>query len=290
MANQNAILDENKISALTAHSGTAGTSETIRVVADSSGAMMVNIGGTEPIELVAGTIDEVTNIAGGTITVSNPSGTVVEVNDGTLSDVTVTSLPDISGGTIDAITNIAGGTITSLESLPDLPGGTVDLVSSLGALPDLPGGTVDLVSQANVTVGTFSADIPGGTVDLLTNLAGGTIQIDHDPIEPVTTYGTQGTTGAAVRGTLVSAVGAGTDLMVSGLSIIVESGTVDCAICFGTMAGPNGADVLARGVFVPSAGIARDFTIPQSKTNGTLTYYMGGAGTAYFQVNYWDEA
>jgi hypothetical protein len=125
--------------------------------------------------------------------------------------------------------------------------------------------------------------------DTTAALPAGTIQVDHNPIEPLTTYGTQGTTGAAVRGTLVTAVGAGTDLMVSGLSVVVESGTVDCAICFGTMLGPDGNDVLVRGQFVPGGGIARDYTIPLSKTNGTLTYYMGGAGTAYFQAQYWDE-
>lgn len=44
MAHQNAINDNNSIYALTAHTGTAGTAETVRVTADSTGAL--NIAGT----------------------------------------------------------------------------------------------------------------------------------------------------------------------------------------------------------------------------------------------------
>ena len=44
MASQNAIQDQNFFPALTAHTGTAGTADTIRVTADSTGAL--NIAGT----------------------------------------------------------------------------------------------------------------------------------------------------------------------------------------------------------------------------------------------------
>lgn len=648
MADQQAIQDDNRVPALIAHTGTAGTSETRRVVADTSGAMMVNIGGTEPFELTAGTVDEVTNIAGGTITLSNPTGTVVEVNDGTLSDVTmtsgtitgvnnvistdnsttgtlaadatytgtgenitnyaavrvnvysdqnsatdgfqaqyssdgtnwdvsydftvtggrgevyefgpeaeyfrvvytnggttqsefrlqtilhpqvtqhtgvpiktaiegednaqlmkavlagenpqgtyvdiqtttagnlkvgveefegnvtlprvgnlgtiesgsviVTSIPQVSIGTIPQISvgtlptvslddygtvvdintipqvsvgtipnvNVASGTqqtlgtvgtvegagtISNLGSITniayiheigtmpasgggtqfdedsghttgdggnmmlgvrvdngtslvdtdldygpfqldangalrisgtvatggagtqpvsftddplgsvivtastvsainaDLPGGTVDLITSItdlgsvnnvgvvhnagtvAALPDLPGGTVDLVSQANVTVGTFSADIPGGTVDEVTSLSGGTIQLDQNPTQLGTPYHVRGTAAGAGWGTIITAAGAGTNTYVSHVDVVVASGTVDVALSGAGVDGSTGANVLARGQFVPGGGITKEINPTfQSGTNGTIAYWLGGAGTVDMWVNYWSKA
>ena len=41
MSNQNAIQDDNQIFGLIAHSGTAGTAETIRVVATNEGAVTI---------------------------------------------------------------------------------------------------------------------------------------------------------------------------------------------------------------------------------------------------------
>lgn len=47
MADQNSRQDENQYNALLAHTGTAGTAETVRVVANSSGALNANVtGGT----------------------------------------------------------------------------------------------------------------------------------------------------------------------------------------------------------------------------------------------------
>jgi hypothetical protein len=43
MAKQNAIQDDNWFPALTAHSGTAGTAETVRVVAGSAGDLFTHI-------------------------------------------------------------------------------------------------------------------------------------------------------------------------------------------------------------------------------------------------------
>lgn len=104
-----------------------------------------------------------------------------------------------------------------------------------------------------------------------------------------TSYGTLGTTGGAVWGTLVAASGAGTRQYVSGLSIVVASGTVDCAITnVGTVAAANGAGILARGQFTPGGGIRASFwPVSTSGTNGTLAFWMGGAGTAYFTIDYW---
>ena len=65
---------------------------------------------------------------------------------------------------------------------------------------------------------------------------------------------------------------------------------MDCAITnVGTVAAANGAGILARGQFVPGGGIIRDFfPVMASGAAGTLAFWMGGAGTAYFIVNYWN--
>lgn len=62
MANQNATQDDNLFPAMIAHAGTAGTAETVKVVANAAGAITVDIGGTEPFELVAGTVTRVSTI------------------------------------------------------------------------------------------------------------------------------------------------------------------------------------------------------------------------------------
>lgn len=60
MAVQNAAQDYNQFPALLLHTGTAGTAETIRAIADSDGNLMVNIAAGESINigtLNLGTID-----------------------------------------------------------------------------------------------------------------------------------------------------------------------------------------------------------------------------------------
>lgn len=61
MADQNARQDENQVPALILHTGTAGTAETIRAIADSSGNLMVNLAAGEEINigtLVVGTVSQ----------------------------------------------------------------------------------------------------------------------------------------------------------------------------------------------------------------------------------------
>ena len=146
-----------------------------------------------------------------------------------------------------------------------------------GTLTNLVSGTVNALAAGTVTGGTLG------------NLNFGTVAISAVPVTVGTSYGTLGTAGAATWGTLISAAGAGTRQYVSGLQIVVASGTVDCAITnAGTFAGPNGAGVLARGQFTPGGGIRASFDpVAASATNGTLAFWLGGAGTAYFTVDYW---
>lgn len=70
MANQDAIQDRNQFPALTAHTGTAGTADVVRVVATAAGALSVDIVSGDSINigtLTLGTIATVNNIEGGTV-------------------------------------------------------------------------------------------------------------------------------------------------------------------------------------------------------------------------------
>ncbi len=103
-----------------------------------------------------------------------------------------------------------------------------------------------------------------------------------------TAFSTYGTTGVAVWGTLIAAAGAGTKQYVENLDIVVHSGTVDVAVTSIGTSGTTGVGVLARGMFGAGGGIQRNFYPPvASSANGTLAYWLGGAGTVSIDIVYW---
>src|SRR3990167_4285794 len=182
----------------------------------------------------------VVNVATGTINVGTAtvSGNV-GVTTGTITTGSLTNLATLHNGTVvmpsgtvTSVTNIVGGTIGSVLGI----GGTVQ-VSGASA-----GTFVNIVTGTQQTLGTVGVvnNLTNGSINLLTGtltrvsnigtLESGTVQISSLPVVLGTSYGTLGTTGALVWGTLVSASGAGTRQYVSGLSITVMSGTVDVAI------------------------------------------------------------
>ena len=213
-----------------------------------------------------------------------------------------------TGGTAKAIPFSADGTtgaahvylITKLDSTNDsvtIGGGTLGLVTTVsnvtnGSINILTGtiqnsGTTTGVGVvSNVTNG--SINVLTGTVTSITNLAGGTIQINPKASIPGSTTVSVGTTGVAVWGTLVAPAGAGTLQYVSGLAVVVASGTVDVAVTNIGIGGSAGAGVLARGQFTPGGGMVREFSPVQvSAANGTISYWLGGAGTVALQASYW---
>lgn len=104
MADQQARQDWNDVPALIAHTGTAGTAETVRVTADASGNLGVNIVTGEivaslgTVKLVeSGTIKEVTGVSNLVTGTLATLGTVGVLNDGTV---------EINAGTIT--TQLAG--------------------------------------------------------------------------------------------------------------------------------------------------------------------------------------
>lgn len=272
-----------------------GTAVGADAAAGTSNTRPIQIGGTTSTGTVYGMLVD---------TAGNPQVDVVNT-----PNVAVTSLVDLPGGTLDLGTiagnvGVSTGTITTgsianigvvhnagtIAALPDLPGGTVDLITAVTTVNNLTNGSVRM-TVGTLTTGSITnlAMLHAGTIDTVTNLNDGTVHIDSLPVRTGTSYGTLGTTGAAVWGTLIAGAGAGTRAYVTGLAISIESGTVDCAITnVGTIATIGGAGVLARGKYVPGGGIVRDFTNAQaSGTGGTLAYYMGGAGTVSFIVNYY---
>lgn len=313
MADQNARQDDNKAYALIAHTGTAGTAETIRVVADGSGNLMVNVAAGEVIAVSAGTITAGTinkgTISAGTIDVLK-AGTITEILNGSIvvtAGTVTTTASDIPGGTIDAIT-----------ALPDLPGGTLD------AIPNIPGGTIGEITNGSIvvtsatisagtmqfsgtpsmnvvsgsvavtagTIGAFTADIPGGTVDLVSNVAFGTIKSDGRVARNVLSYATTFGATAAAYATLVGSavVGAGTYTWVNDVAVVNTAGTVTCTVGFGTAL--NGTSVLAKGAFAANGGIQKSFPLPVNAgmTNQDLVCHIGAAGTVDVSVSYFISA
>ena len=165
-------------------------------------------------------------------------------------------------------------------------GTQTDILSYTNAGTEIPAVKLD------VGVGTAVADW-GGTIPTVANLLkgtvnAGTIQSNMTPTIIGTSTHTRGTSGAAAWGTLVAAAGAGTRQYISGVDIVVTSGTVDIAVTNIGVGGSTGAGVLARGQFTPGGGIRKAFNpVAASATNGTLAFWMGGAGTVDIVVDYW---
>lgn len=220
------------------------------------------------VNIVTGTVGSITNIG-----VIHNAGTIValpQVSVGTVPQVSVGTMPQVSIGTIPTVNLSDYGTNIEVVN------GTVTLVSTLTTVSNLTNGSVNILT---------------GTVTRLSNigtLESGTLQINKIPVQVGTPIHVRGTTGAAVWGTIVVASGAGTKQYISRISIVVVSGTVDVALTNIGVGGSTGAGVLERGQFVPSAGITNNYdpVIP-SGTNGTISYWLGGAGTVDMTINYW---
>ena len=87
--------------------------------------------------------------------------------------------------------------------------------------------------------------VSGGTI------LAGTLQINPVPTPTMLTFGTLGTAGGSLFGTLSSASGAGTKHYVSDVDIVINSGTVDVRVLAGTSI--QGTGVLAGGKFPAAA-------------------------------------
>lgn len=129
----------------------------------------------------------------------------------------------------------------------------------------------------------FTGTWKGGTVNA------GTVQLSMTPVVVGTSLNVVGTAGAGLWGTVVAASGAGTKQYVAGVDIVCVSGTgVEVAVTNIGVGGSTGAGVLARGFFGTTGGISKNFNPVQvSGANGTIAYWLGGAGTVDITIQYW---
>lgn len=256
---------------------TTGTAEPVRVgVNPATGGVYVHTIGGGASDPASGTLNTL-----GTV------GTVIGV--GTVSNVgSITDVNRLYGGTIQVGTFVMPtGTVTTIAAGTQNTLGTVGVVNSIAAGTQQTLGTVGtLLGQGTIT--NLGSTTNVGQIHNAGTIQAGTVQINKVPVSIGTAFHTRGTTGGAVWGTLIAASGAGTRQYVSNVDIIVVSGTVDVAVTNVGVDGSAGAGVLARGQFIPSAGIAKQFDpVTRSGTNGTLSYWLGGAGTVDINIHYW---
>lgn len=248
--------------------GTQNTLGTVGVVNNLVSGTLLNSGTTTGVGVVT-TVTTVSNVT---------NGSFVQ----TAGTLTVGTLTNLVSGTINAIAagTITGGTLGNLNSGTILNSGTT---TGVGVVTALTNGSVNILTGS--VVGTVVNN--GGSVQIYQ----GTSQINMVPVAAGTSYGTVGTTGASVWGTLVASSGNGIKQYVSGVDIVVTSGTVDVAVTNIGIGGSTGAGVLTRGQYIPGGGISKNFNpVQPSGTGGTIAFWMGGAGTVAVTVQYWQGA
>lgn len=253
------------------------------------------------------TVTTVSNLTNGTVRVS-----VGTLTTGTLQNLVTGTINALAAGTITAgtLTNLVSGTVNALAS------GTV----TAGTLTNLVSGTINALAAGTITTGTVSVttgtmvlntgtittiaagtqntlgtvgnlnngsvNLLTGTVTSVTNLAAGTVQINPVPVPATLTFGTLGTAGGSFFGTLSAASGAGTKHYVSGVDIVMQSGTADVRVLAGSLI--QGTGVLAAGQFPGGGGISKPIDPAfATGTNSELLYHFVGAGSAFITVSYW---
>ncbi len=251
----------------TANAGTLPSSSNPFVAAGTSAtngtvfSILVDNSGRQQMVQQVGTVNVGTFVMpSGTLNVGTVTNTQVAgtTNTGTVNTGTVNT-GTINAGTINVGTITAGSIIVTL--------GTVTSTQTVGT----------------TNTGTMNT----GTVNT------GTFQQNVIPTLSMTTYGTLGTTGASIFGTIAGGTGsgAGTEIFVTSVSLSIPStaGSQNVSVGFGTNGGTfhAGTGALINGNFPPGGGIQKQF-IPalNSGTNGQLTYFQAGAGTVYVNATY----
>ncbi len=195
-----------------------------------------------------------------------------------------------------AASNPTSGTLSTL--------GTVGTILGIGGTVQVSGASagtnVNIVTGSQQTLGTVGTVTNLGQVynaGTVQNILGGTIQNSVIPTLGVSTFGTHGTTGATVFGTLAGGTssGAGTEIFVTSLSLSMPStaGSQDVSIGWGTNGGTfhAGTGLIVRGNFPAGGGIQKNFATPiNSGTNAQLTVFQAGAGTVDVSVTFFVTA
>lgn len=242
---------------------TGGTALTLPIgVNPATGAMYVQdlsgASGTTNVLLVGGTLNA------GTVT------TTLTLNTGTITTIAAGTLNTL--GTVGTLNGIAAGD-NNIGNM-DVATGTVTLVSTVTTVSNLTNGSVNVLT---------------GTVTSVSNLAAGTVQLNPVPVPTILALGTLGTAGGSFFATISAASGAGTKHYVSGVDVVMDSGTADVRVLAGSVI--QGTGVLAAGKFPAGGGISKVFNPAfATGTNSELIYHFVGAGTAFITVDYWKGA
>ncbi len=285
-----ATVTTGTINAGTINAGTVTATVTVGTVGGkaASGAAAaanpVQIAGTDS----GGTIYSPLVTTAGIQSANMPSGTL---NVGTINTGTVTAT--VTVGTINAGT-INVGTVFNTQTVGTTNVGTMNT----GTVNT---GTINVATVTAgsiiVTLGTVTSTQTVGTTNTGTMNTGtvntGTFQQNVIPTLSMTTWGTLGTTGASIFGTIAGGTGsgAGTEIFVTSVSLSVPStaGSQNVSVGFGTNGGTfhAGTGALINGNFPPGGGIQKAFMpAMNSGTNGQLTYFQAGAGTVYVNATY----
>src|SRR3990167_7718436 len=184
-------------------------------------------------------------------------------------------------GTLGAITNLAGGTLTRLEGgSVVVTAGTISDLDTVGTVGRLEGGSVVVTTgTTNVTTGSIVVTAGTMTTGTLTKNA-------YRPVNQATSFGTVGTAGGSLFGTISGTSGGGTVHLVSNVDIVQVTGTSEILVLY--CSALTGGSVLAQGAFAPGGGISKTFNPPiESGTNSEIIYHFVGAGTSRITVSYW---
>lgn len=273
-----------------------------------TGGVSVNTPGTitsGSIAVIAGTV-QATLASPGTITsgsiavTAGTIGTVAAVgqihNAGTIAGGTVgvvQSLSQVVTGTIaNSGTTTGVGVVTSVGQVVTGTIANSGTTTGVGVVSALTSGTVSVNTPGTITSGSIA--VTAGTVGTVANVGtinSGTIKINPRPSTNLLTIGSVWGTNSATAGTIVSAPGASTVMMINDLSIVNE-GTSNVTAGFGFGTATQGTTVIVRAAMAGNGGIQKSFpkAIGGSHVNLPLVMWTTGSGTASFVVSYWTEA
>lgn len=277
-----------------------GTLAQVTSVSNLVSGTLLNSGTTTGV----GVVTSVANLVSGTLA-ALAAGTITT---GTVAVTTGTVVGNVASGATDSGNPVKVGGInnTTKPTLTDGQRGDIQLDTrgniqmtlfnantntSIVANADN-ADAVAVSSSNNKLIGLSRNTVfNGATWDRMYGDTGGVwTKINPTPasITPLT-HGTLGTAGGSFFGTISAASGAGTKHYVTGVDIVMQSGTADVRILAGTAI--QGTGVLAAGQFPAGGGIAKTFQVPfATGTNSELTYHFVGAGTAFITVSYWKGA
>ena len=287
-------LTNGSVNILTGTLQSSGTTTGVGVVSNLTNGSVNILTGTLAVSL--GTVGG--KAASGAAAVANPVQIAGTDAGGTIYSPLVTTggllAANVVTGTITtgSLTNIAmvhaGTHVHPTGTVTTIVAGTQNTLGTVGVVNNIVTGTIAAVTTvttvSNLTNG--SVNLLTGTMTSVTNLAGGTVQINPVPVPATLTFGTLGTAGGSLFATISAASGAGTKHYISGVDVVVQSGTTDVRVLAGTAI--QGTGVLGAGWFGPSGGISNKF-FPAfaTGTNSEIVYHFVGAGTAFIRVSYW---